>query len=129
MCNYEIVTVKMDELCDMFDNQKITCSDENTDELREAFKKTQKLMRSSSLDHVRWEEHLSTCYIRYAEYLQKLRFRGSFRYIGNMISEFMNDSTRTPKDLFLATYFIDSELLFAIGGITIGDVEDTLDEG
>jgi hypothetical protein len=122
----------MEDLCRMMKKQKLICTDENNTKLKEAFLECQTLFQNEdtiSPNDVR--KYLLKCKYRYTEYGNKISLTSTFRYIKTCWTEFCSTMHgNTPDEvltyLLLLSYFIDSELLLAIGELELKneDVEE-----
>ena len=108
----------MDELCNMFNNARLICPDENNTNLVTAFTKTQIYLRGVYvIDGVSVGEHLAETCNRYKEYMKKIPLRGEFKYLNDAVEKFIYASLcGTFDELLRMSYYIDCEILFAIGG-------------
>lgn len=115
----------MDELCDIFRRHSVICTDENNEKLIRGFHDTTFFLRGMLVvDGKDVNTHLQKCRQRYREYVSKVRFRGKFQYLENALQAFLSFENDYPSktgmktaqfEHLLMSYFIDGELLFAIG--------------
>jgi len=131
----------MDELCALFRKQQLLCPDENNSILKDSFSRTRDMLRKASsttpFSHSEVQTYLVNTRERYKVYIAKIKFRRTFAYLDTMLAAIMQKiegllsyggdiSTEQIKEvgeILLLSFFIDCDLLFAIGAIRMDDEE------
>lgn len=123
--------IEIDELTKLMKTTKAYCPEDNTRDLVTAFKKTRELLHGGyPYDQI--FSHLYHCKKRYNHYIQpsNLRLKGPLLYLRDMIYSFIK-SLGNMDVIFLLSlaHCIDSELLFALGNITLEEEDSQNDDG
>ena len=130
----------MEDLCNLFRKQSITCPDENNVNLKQGFDRNRSMLRRATctvFSQSELETYLRDLHKRYEEYARKLRFKGSFAYLTMMLQgilekidslrkytgELALDKMQEILQVMLIAFFIDCDLLFAIGACYMEDDE------
>jgi len=122
----------MDDLCNLMKRSHLVCTDENNDNLIAAYKESSDLICTDAIHGGISEYHMKTYlqrhHDRYTEYLHKVRFKGHFLYLEELIQDFI-EKCQFTKDvglardefryLMLLSHFIDSSILTSIGVLSI----------
>lgn len=130
----------MDELCQLFTRQQLTCPDENNFVLKESFVKTREILRKAASNHpfsqMELESYLTNTRNRYKEYLSKVKFRHFYVHLDVMLNSAMDkvetllscgnlsDQMQAIGEFMLLSFFIDCDILFAIGVCNMEEDED-----
>jgi hypothetical protein len=113
----------MDELCNMMSKNSILCQDDNNEEIKLAYHTCRSLLsKEITQEHYVYVDATSK---RYRTYKNNIKFTPTFRYLENMMSEYVLQVDYTLHDdmnipyLLLLSNFINSEILTVIGELCL----------